>query len=272
MDIQDTASSHDVSEAKAEPGIRSGKAVLALQDADDSVLGPVLLWFDEKLAESGSLLIQTISQYVSENKIIQVQGEFSELETITFTGNMLEGQNKGNYWDVRVKTFGRQAMSRSGREQLTRTLIELQLLHPQMHRDELLHIIGAADTLTIYDQTSIDRTRQWKELELITTGGSEAANTVEVVMGQNHEIHINMIKKFISSSKWEKLDQNQKLAVTEHYKRHLQMAASEIAMKQAYMQQALKVANVRPPESGTQRSGTQRSGTQRSGTQSSRGT
>ena len=94
-DMQDTASSHDVSEAKAEPGVRSGRAVLALQDADDSILGPTLVWFDKAISKVGRLAMQTLAQFVSEDTIINIRGEFIEEQAITFNREALKGETKG---------------------------------------------------------------------------------------------------------------------------------------------------------------------------------
>lgn len=237
LDIQDTASSHDVSEAKAEPGIRSGKAVLALQDADDSVLGPVLLWHDTQLSRTGRLAIQTVAQNTERDQIIQIRGEFNELETITFSGSRLSGESKGaDYWKVRVKTFGRQALSRSGRESLVRTLLELGLMNPQADKDLLIRVLGAGDILTQFDIAAADRTRQWREITQQMVKGQE----VEVTLGQNHQVHIDTIKKYISSSQWDKLETESKQMIVTHLDRHIQEQAREAVLPQVYAQMFLQ--------------------------------
>lgn len=259
LDMQDTASTHDVSEAKAEPGVRSGRAVLALQDADDSILGPTLLWFDRALSKTGRLVLQTLTQFVDSDRIIQIRGEFNEQQAITFSGETLKGNSKGaDYWKVRVKTYGRQAMSRGGRETLTRTLIELQLLNPQVHREELLQIIGAADILSIYDKSSADRTRQWKEIQKIING-----EDVSVYLGQNHDAHIRAIKRYISSGKWDGLDDKQKQGIVQHMSQHMQQEVLELTFPQLFAASLSgdSRSNGRPApgqERGNQRRGNQR--------------
>lgn len=258
LDIQDTTSSHDVSEAKAEPGIRSGKAVLALQDADDSVLGPTLLWFDEQLSRTGVLAIQTISQFVDEEKVVQVRGEFNELETVTFTGEALKGKNSGDYWQVRVKTYGRQALSRSGRESLVRTLLELKLKDPVVDKEELIRILGAGDALSIYDVYSADRTRQWREIEDKIVQGQQ----VVPALGQNHSTHIDTIKRYQAGTKWDKLDEEQQEAVVKHLDMHIRQQALEAVLPQIYAQQAIQGAlpnaggNGQQTQGGSQGQGT----------------
>ena len=229
LDMQDTASTHDVSEAKAEPGIRSGKAVLALQDADDSVKGPVLLWFDKGVAKTGKQLLQILSVKISDERLIEVRGTFSEQETLSFKGGDLKGKSRGNYFKVRTKTYGRQPLSRAGREGLVETLINLQLLHPQIHREELLHLIGAADVLSIYDENSNDRLRQHEEIKQLME-----QQEVGVYFGQNHDVHISSIKKFIASNQWDELEPQIKEAISQHLRNHLEQQTIELIYQQAF--------------------------------------
>ena len=239
-DIQETSSTHDVTQGKAEPGIRSGRAVLALQDADDSVLGPTLLQYDNALTRTGRLALQTISEFTPEDKIISIRGEFNELETLTFNSDVLQGKSKGaDYWQVRVKTTGRQSMSRAGREQLTRTLIELGLLNPQVDRDLLMHILGSADITEIYEETEIDRTRQSKEIERMLQG-----QDVDVIQGEDHQTHIRMIRKFIASSRREKASPQSLQLIIGHLDNHMIMQASELAKQQSYLQGAMQQQGV----------------------------
>ena len=234
MDMQDTASSHDVSEAKAEPGIRSGKAVLALQDADDSIYGPVLMWFDESLSKAGVLAIQTIAQYASEERTVQITGEYNQVESLTFTGAMLKGKNKANYWNVRVKTFGRQAMSRSGRENLARTLIDIGVLNPQMDRDKILHIMGTADLVSMFDQDAAARSCQYEEIQKLMQG-----QPVQVELLQNHNVHIECIRKFKNGGRYKGLNPQQRQAIDQHVIEHLKMQAQEQLLPQVMQQEIL---------------------------------
>lgn len=234
LDIQDTTSTHDVSEAKAEPGVRSGRAVMALQDADDTIKGPVFLWFDTQVARVGRLGLETLEQYASTERIAEVRGDFNELDILTWSNKDLKGKNeKGNYWKVRVKTYGRQPMSRAAREATVRTLLELAILDPITNKEELLEILGTADLLSIYDKNSADRTRQWKEIEAIREGKIEG---IQVYFGQNHAAHELTIKKFISSSYWEKTEEEARKYITQHLQQHIQQRAIEEIYPQAFLQ------------------------------------
>jgi len=272
-DMQDTASSHDVSEGKAEPGVRSGRAVLALQDSDDTVKGPVLLWWDLAVARTGRLLLQTLTQFLSTERLLETTGDFNEIETFNVIGADLKGKGKGDYFKVRVKTFGRQAISRSAREGMVKVLLDLQILNPVAHKDLLLNILGAGDFIQIYDRAASDRIRQAKEIRQI-----EAGEKVQVYTGQNHDAHKEAIKKFISSSAWDKLDPQIKQQISLHLIEHIKIETLEVAMPRIFLAQTLGVqqngtsGQQRPqssgqrPQSGTknrQPSRTARQGAQR---------
>lgn len=229
LDMQDTTSTHEVSEAKAEPGVRSGRAVLALQESDDRIVSPGLAWFDEGLARVGRLNLQNIIQHTKNQRVITVQGDFNEQEVISFSGEDLVGKStQNNYWKVRVKTAGRQAMSRAGREALADRLVQLGILHPQIHRDLILHILNAADLISVYDQDSMDRIRQYKEIIAITQAIKEQQpSPVRVYTGQKHTVHIECIQKYMSSRNWDQLEEQVKIAIENHLAEHMKKLVLE---------------------------------------------
>ena len=230
LDMQDTASNHDVSEGKAEPGTRSGRAVLALQDADDSIKGPVMLWFDSAVAKTGRLLLHTLAQYIQEERVIQVSGTFTELEAVKFKGSELTGKSqRSDYFKVRTKTYGRQPLSRAAREGMVRTLLEVGLMNPQTHREELLDILGASDVISLYDAHANDRLRQYEEVKILVKG-----EEVGVYFGQNHEVHIKALKKYIASNEWDKLEPQFKEVISQHLRHHLEQQTVELIYQQAF--------------------------------------
>lgn len=262
-DVQDTASSHDVSEGKNEPGVRSGKAVESLQDADNTILNPTLVWMDEELSRIGRLTLQTIIQFTDNIRMVEIEGEFNQPDIFSFTGEDLKGKaSDGNYFKVRVKTYGRQILSRSGRENMVRAMVDLQLLNPQVHREQILHMLGTADIVTMHDQGSMDRTRQWREIQTIMEFVKtlqeqfkdkqptpeqlqqiEQMNPVKVYTGQNHLVHIESIRKFIASSHWDRIDEPTRQAVIQHLSEHMRQQVFETIYPQVQAAQIMGVQN-----------------------------
>lgn len=233
-DMQDTSSLHNVSQGQNEPGVRSGRAILALQDTDDSIEGPTFLWLDNAIARTGVLVLKIINQFVAQEQILQLVGEFNELETLTYTGAMLQGKNSGDYFDVRVKTLGRQSMSRATREAQVTGFIEIGLLDPIRDRDTIFAMLGDADTMTIVDEEAIDRTRQWNEIQRMLQG-----EQVQVLIGENHGVHLTTIKKFMASSKRDKASPESLQMIQEHVVQHMNMQAGELVQQQLIIQGAI---------------------------------
>jgi len=232
--IQDTASVHNVSQGSNETGVTSGRQVLALQDADDAVESPNLMFFNASLAKVGILVLETLNQFATQEDIIKVIGEFNELETLTYTGEMLTGESKGDYFDVRVKTLAGQTLSRSGRETLVTNLIQLQLLHPERDKDLIFDVLGTGDIGVIFDDEEVEKTRQWNEIQQITK-----SEQVSVLVGEDHKTHRRTIKRFFSSSQRQRLSPEILQKIQEHYLQHLKMEATEFAQEQSIIQGAL---------------------------------
>lgn len=235
-DMQDTSSYHNVSQGQNDPGVRSAKAVLALQDADDTVLGPTILWFNRSLERIGRLALQTIAQYTTDDRTVSIVGEYNEQEILSYTRDDLVGNSPGDYFNVRVKTSSHQAMSRISREQQMLGLIEMGVLDPKRDRLTILGFIGLADSMSLFEEYASDRTRQWNEIQAMIAG--QQINPTE---GENHEVHIKTIKKFIASSKRNKIDPNILKIIQQHMDGHYQLQALEVAKQMSYMQLAQAV-------------------------------
>ncbi len=262
-DMQDTSSHHNVSQGQNEPGVRSGRQTLALQDADESIEGPSNILLLERLKELGVLTLETLNQFVTEEEIIETVGEFNELKSVTYTGEMLKGKNKGNYFKIRMKTFGQQILSRAAREQQVERFIGMGLLDPRADRSLILGMLGSADTEIIYDQESVDRTRQWREITERMAKGED----VQVVYGENHKTHKETIKRFMASSNRDKYEPEVIQKVQNHYMQHMAMEVAEVAQEIKIMQGAFNAG----PSSGQGTSGGKQAGarSQRTGVNTS---
>lgn len=226
-DMQDTASFHNVSQAQNEPGLRSGRAIIALQGADDEQIGPTLIWFDNALSRTGRLLLQTINQFVSEERVVQITGEFNQLETVTYSGEMLQGKNQGDYYDVRVNTYNRNFMSRAAKENLLVSLTQMGYLNPEKDRKLVLNMLGLATTTDIFDELASERARQWKEIQLIIQG-----QEVKVEQGEDHEEHLLILKKFMASGRRDELEPQILQLIQKHLEDHERVRIVEALRQQ----------------------------------------
>ena len=225
-DMQDTASLHRVSQGQNEPGVRSAKAVLALQETDNEVNGPSRAFFNNGMITLGRLTIQTIFQYATEERIAETVGDFGNQETTTFINSDLVGRSRGDYFKVRLKLGAVNTMSRMARTEQVGNLLELGVLHPQKDRDVILGLIGLSDSMSVFDKYAAERARQFKEIERIIAG-----EQVQPTMFENHEIHIASIEKFISSGRRNSLEPKQLQAIQMHLLDHFKMQGMEMKLK-----------------------------------------
>ena len=236
QDIQDVASFHNVSQAQSEPGLQSGRAVLALQDADEAIEAPTREWFDISLAKTGYLALRLITQNVSSDQILQITGQFGQLETLTFTGNMLQGNSEqADYFKVRVKTYGRHQLTRAGREAHISTLIQLGQLRPGEHDQIIREMLNSGYTDMIAEKEESSRTRQYKELEFMM----QKKQQIPVITGEDHGMHLDTIKRFLASGLREDADAESIQIIEQHYQEHLKMQAAELVQQQMILQGAI---------------------------------
>lgn len=235
-DIQDTSSQHDVSHGKTEPGLRSGKSILALQDRDDFVHATSLVLFDISLSRVGKLVLQTAAQHISEERAITITGEYDEQETLTFIGSDLRGESGGDYFKVRLKNITNQSVSRIARQGQIRELTEMGYLRPdvEQHRQFVLGVLGLGESLVEFEQYASERTRQFKEIQLMSQG-----QQVNVTLGEHHDTHVAMIKKFIASGKRDKLEPQALQMIQKHLDHHMEMKAIEMTKEALYMRRAM---------------------------------
>ncbi len=230
-DMQDTSSIHNVSSGQNEPGVRSGKAILALQGSDDEQQGPTLIWFDDGLSRLGKLLLQTVNQFTTEERVIQITGEFNALETLTYTGEMLTGKNKGDYFDVRVNTYVRNNMSRSARESLVFDLANAGLIDPIKDKVLIMNMLSMGDISSLFDEQAADRARQTKEIKTMLEG-----QPVQAIAGENHVQHKRIIDKWIASSDRDNASPEILQIIQQHRFEHNSLEVADAIQQQLILQ------------------------------------
>lgn len=71
------------------PGVTSGRAILALQEMTDSVIGPDLQALESALEEVGRRFLVLVQRYYREERTIQIRGERGKWEMRSFLGTDL---------------------------------------------------------------------------------------------------------------------------------------------------------------------------------------
>ena len=73
--MQDIVGAHDVSQAKAVPGVKSGVAIRALQEKDEGRVGPQRRRRRRFWSQVGQLMLSTLGQFVREQRLVKILSE-----------------------------------------------------------------------------------------------------------------------------------------------------------------------------------------------------
>jgi hypothetical protein len=109
--LKDIVGLRDVSQGKNPPGVRSGRGIALLKEADDERMGKIAQRRRTFWSEVGRLMLQTLEQFVTEERVVRIAGEDSVSETLTYAGDMLSGKNGQSrlgveYFNVKVESQG----------------------------------------------------------------------------------------------------------------------------------------------------------------------
>lgn len=235
-DMRDIGSFHEVSQAQGEPGLRSGKAVLALQDADDLIQTVPLQLIDNVMRHTGAKLLRVLHKFVREERLIRITGQNRELQVFSFTGETLQGQHfnqpGANYFDVRVSTFSAYPLTRVGMEERLAFMIDIGILDPVKDRRRIKSFLSNSDLGSELDETQPDATQATEENYKLERGELMPAFSVE-----DHETHIDVHKAFLKP-RIHQLDPKITEMFMKHIDDHEMKAAQNEARKNMYMMQA----------------------------------
>ena len=94
--IQDMTAIHDVSQAKAPPGVKSGKAIANLQGDDNSALGPLLQQASENDVILWTASLKLVGAKYTEQRLLTIAGDDNMPEVMAFSGTDL--RNNTTVW------------------------------------------------------------------------------------------------------------------------------------------------------------------------------
>jgi hypothetical protein len=240
VDMMTTGSANPVSQARGEPNLRSGKAVLALQDADDLVLGPVSQMVDSSLADIGHKILRLIADNVTEDRMARLAGDDRSIEIVKFNGSDLVKGTSGGKYDVRVAAWSSYPLSRQGIEERLDWMLERGVLNPQTDRNMILHMVGSGDVQSVFGPA-----QQLKTLYHRKCVRLEAGERVPVYPMDDHKIALEELDNYFRP-KMEDLSDEAFQAVMEYREGH------EKYIQQAQQQQMMMMERAKNAGRGSQ--------------------
>lgn len=251
--LQEAFGIHDASRGKAPAGGRSGRYLLALQDADDTRLGPTRRSVQRWACDVFHLLLECAAQFVSEERMIAIRGADNAWERRAFRGqDLIAGRESSGpqRFNIRMRTSGA-ARSRAAQVELVTLLIQSGFYKPENpeHVRAVLTMLELGDTTGRLDLTQQDRDAQRRVHDILATG-----RYVPPQWFQNHEVRRNELLKFMNdpSGGFERLSPEIQGLFKRYFRESIQIEAKEKLEQQLTAQNAMQQVQARMEQTSAQ--------------------
>lgn len=144
QDFDDISGQREATRGQAPGRVDSASGIMALQEADDSRLGPLNKHIGTQLADAFSQLLSLAHEFYTDKRLIRIVGESGRVEVREFKGeDLAPGRGFSGRFDVRVRTGSGLPLSRAGRAQLALMLVDKGVFNIQdpKERDSFLKIL-----------------------------------------------------------------------------------------------------------------------------------
>lgn len=152
--LDDLGSTHEVSSAQTPRGVRSGTAIRALQEADNTDLGPVLLENSETDRSIFSALLKLVQEKYTEKRLLKIAGDDNMPEVFSFLGADLKGNT-----DVWMEEGDIVPMTRAERQLMIEDWYDMGLLGDKNNeetRKRALRLMEYGKVDEVYEEGSED--------------------------------------------------------------------------------------------------------------------
>ncbi len=258
--LNDTAGVSAVNWGNAEQdNVKSGKAIIALQEQNNAMLLGFAEQLDECLSQLGNLYLSLLQENVVTERIVHMIGEDNRLEVETFTRDDLRPSNYGHGQNpalVRVTSFRNLPSTQAERFALLNMMLSSTppLLDPIKDRRRILRMIGFGDVREAFDETRVDETKagweidQWRQ-------GKEVPPPLKF---DNHQVHIEEHTEWMKTPEYSQLTMMQPMMaqmIEEHMRLHEEGLIREqikveytarVADFKEWTDQILKLESVKP--------------------------
>lgn len=233
--MQDIMGTHDVSRAKVPAGVKSGRAILALQERDDQRLARVRRRRAREFAEVGRLMLQTLAQYVTEPRMVRMLGDDDTFLARQFLGESLTGRNVGpgvDYYDVRVQVSG-MPMSRTAQIDLMESLMQYGALDPKTSPRDRALVLEALNLQAVrrdWNPTKRDKQNANSENAELMRG-----RWIEPRAWDDHDEHIREHEAHCKAGFFRGADPQTQVRFELHIRKHMELMARKALLPQQIM-------------------------------------
>lgn len=228
--FEDVSGQHEVSQAKAPAGVKSGSAINALQEQDDTRLAPTKLRFLRSLEKLGIWILKLYEEFQDEERQFQILGEnVYDIQEITMTPEEVQSLSK----DVRVQTENLIAAHKRLKQEQIMDLYRDGVLgnkEDPMLRKKVLQMMEFGNISDLFDDLNQDTSQAQRENDSFVSGKglidmqdpltNQLLLTVEAFSFENHEAHIMEHNRLRKSPRYRQMPRHQQRAIDFHVEQH----------------------------------------------------
>lgn len=221
LDFETVSSVHGVSQGKTPSGVTAGVAILQLQEADDTDLGPFLAMLEETVAQLASHILRIAKDRYVEERLIHVVGPNRKYLARSFKGADLEG-----CVDVVPIAESSFPWSRSARQSM---LIEMAGQLPDLFIDkdtgtfdkaQFARMLPVGGLESLAQNDDLDVQEALREQEMFRDFGTISNEMPEVMWWQNHEAHFRQHVQILKSAEYKDWPPEIQMMFEQHCQMH----------------------------------------------------
>lgn len=221
-DMEDVSAIHEVTQARAPSGVRSGVAIAQLQEMDDQMMAPCFLMSEKELSRLGGWLLELVATNVNEERLVRIVGDDKQVDVMQFTGKSLFGPNAGkpgvSYFDVDMQMGSQLPSTKPARLQFTLDLVTAGILNPVDDRKQIFKILDIGTEEPMIHDEALDRQLATRENMILTQGMD-----VEINPWDDDEVHMDTHRRFQKQPDFQKIAAADPLVIQRfelHYAKH----------------------------------------------------
>ena len=237
--FEDVTGQHEVSQAKVPAGVKSGRAIIALQEQDDTRLAPTKMRFYRAIEEIGYMALQLYAQFQEEDREYQIVGG-STFDINEF--KVRPGDIKSMKKDVRIQTENIIAAHKRIQQENAMEMYEAGLFgdkeNPEV-RKKVLQILEIGNIEVLFDEIDQDTSQAKRENEqFINREGlkllpnpefdpnapqglsPEQVLSIPAYDFEDHEAHVTQHNKLRKSMRYRQMSDSMRKGLDLHVKVH----------------------------------------------------
>lgn len=228
--FEDISGQHEMKNI-VQGGVKSGKALLVVQEQDDTRLAPTKLKFHRALEEIGYQVLCLYEEFQDEEREYQILGDVAyDLDEFKISKDDIQSMKK----DVRVQSENIIASHKRMQQESLVELMDKGLFNPDMVKPDqakkILKLFEFGQVDELFDDINLDRSQARRENQqfinhenLISIPSPEGTGTVISLPAydfEDHETHIETHNQLRKSPRYRQMNENLRKGIDLHVQVH----------------------------------------------------